>query len=47
MEARRRGDIVSDDEDESTQKMRKKMKEAEQKRSDVWKRQTKIEHKTY
>ena len=51
MEARRRGDILSDDEDESTKKMRKKMKEAEQKRSDVWKRQkkikTKIEHKTY
>ena len=51
MEARRRGDILSDDEDENTKKMRKKMKAAEQKRSEVWKRpkkpKTKIEHKTY
>ncbi len=51
MEARRRGEILSDDDDERTKKMRKKMNEAEQKRSDVWKRpkkvKTKIEHKTY
>lgn len=51
-EAKRRGEVVSDDEeDEKTKRMRRKMKEAEQKRSDVWKKpkkvKTKIEHKTY
>lgn len=50
MEARRKGEVVSDDEDVRTKKFRKKMKEQEEKRSDVWKRKkvkTKIEHKTY
>ncbi|KAG5647479.1 hypothetical protein DXG03_009414 [Asterophora parasitica] len=51
MEARRRGEVVSDDEDAKTRKFRKKVKEQEQKRSDVWKRpkkvKTKLEHKTY
>lgn len=51
-EAKRRGEDVSDnEEDEKTKKMRKKVREAEQKRSDVWKKskkvKTKIEHKTY
>ncbi|KAG5350269.1 hypothetical protein C0989_011837 [Termitomyces sp. Mn162] len=50
-EARRRGEIVSDDEDAKTKNFRKKVKDQEQKRSDVWKRpkkvKTKIEHKTY
>jgi tuftelin-interacting protein 11 len=50
-EARRRGEVVSDDEDEKTKSMKKKVKEAEQKRSESWKRpkkvKTKIEHKTY
>ncbi|KAG6866595.1 hypothetical protein C0991_002083 [Blastosporella zonata] len=51
MEARRRGEVISDDEDAKTKKFRKKVKEQEQKRSDVWKRpkkvKTKLEHKTY
>jgi len=51
LEARRRGEDVSDDEDEKTKRMKKKVKEAEKKRSDVWKRpkkvKTKVEHKTY
>ncbi|KAF8074956.1 GC-rich sequence DNA-binding factor-like protein-domain-containing protein [Lyophyllum atratum] len=51
LEARRRGEVVSDDEDAKTKKFRKKVKEQEQKRSDVWKRpkkvKTKLEHKTY
>ncbi|RDB23676.1 hypothetical protein Hypma_009153 [Hypsizygus marmoreus] len=51
MEARRRGEVVSDDEDVKAKKFRKKAKEQEQKRSDVWKRpkkvKTKLEHKTY
>ena len=51
LEARRRGEIVSDDEDEITRKRKKKVKEAEQKRSASWKRPKKvktiIEHKTY
>lgn len=51
MEARRRGEIVSDDEDEKTKRMKRKVKEAEQKRSASWKRpkkvKTRIEHKTY
>ncbi|GLB41835.1 putative GC-rich sequence DNA-binding factor-like protein [Lyophyllum shimeji] len=50
-EARRRGEVVSDDEDEKTKHFRKKVKEQEQKRSDLWKRpkkvKTKVEHKTY
>ncbi|KAG6832255.1 hypothetical protein H0H87_002151 [Tephrocybe sp. NHM501043] len=50
-EARRRGEIVSDDEDAKTRKFRKKVKEQEQKWSDVWKRpkkvKTRLEHKTY
>lgn len=51
MEARRRGEVVSDDEDVKAKKFRKKVKEQEEKRSDVWKRskkvKTKVEHKTY
>ncbi|KAF9006058.1 GC-rich sequence DNA-binding factor-like protein-domain-containing protein [Cyathus striatus] len=51
-EARRRGEVVSDDEeDEKVKRMRRKQKKAEEKRSDVWKRpkkvKTKIEHKSY
>jgi tuftelin-interacting protein 11 len=50
-EARRRGEVVSDDEDVKAKKLRKKIKEQEEKRSDVWKRpkkiKTKVEHKTY
>ncbi|KAG6821212.1 hypothetical protein H0H93_004033 [Arthromyces matolae] len=51
-EAKRRGEVVSDDEDTpKTKNLRKKAKEQEQKRSDVWKRpkkvKTKVEHKTY
>lgn len=51
-EAKRRGEEVSDDEeDPMTKKMKKKAKEAEKKRSDVWKKpkkvKTKIEHKSY
>ncbi|KAG6891177.1 hypothetical protein C0995_008429 [Termitomyces sp. Mi166 len=50
-EARRRGEVVSDDEDAKTKNFRKKVKEQEQKRSDMWRQpkkvKTKIEHKTY
>ncbi|KAG6897813.1 hypothetical protein C0992_010617 [Termitomyces sp. T32_za158] len=50
-EAKRRGEVVSDDEDTKTGNLRRKVKEQEQKRSDVWKRpkkvKTKIEHKSY
>jgi len=50
-EARRRGEVVSDDEDEGRKKKAAKGKEKENKRSDVWKKpkkiKTKIEHKTY
>ncbi len=51
LEARRRGEVVSDDEDEKVAKHRKKAKVQQDKRSDVWKRpkkvKTKTEHKTY
>lgn len=51
MEARRRGETISDDEDEKTRSMKKRVKEAEKKRSEAWRRpkkaKTKIEHKTY
>jgi len=50
-EARRRGEVVSGDEDEGRKKKAAKGKEKENKRSDVWKKpkkiKTKIEHKTY
>ena len=51
-EAKRRGENISDEEeDEKTKKMRRKVREAEQKRSDIWKKpkkvKTKVEHKTY
>lgn len=50
MEAKRRGEVVSDD-DEKTKTSSKKGRKQEQNRSDVWKRpkkvKTKIEHKTY
>ena len=51
MEAKRRGEVVSDGEDENTKKFRRKAKEQAEKRADVWKRPKKskvrIEHKTY
>lgn len=49
MEAKRRGEVVSDD--ETDKKVRRKDKAAKEKRSDVWKNpkkvKTKIEHKSY
>ncbi|KAH9479550.1 G-patch domain-containing protein [Psilocybe cubensis] len=51
LEAKRRGEVVSDDEDAKTKKFKKKAREQQEKRSDAWKRpkkvKTKIEHKTY
>ena len=51
MEAKRRGEAVSDDEDEDTKKFRRRAKQQAEKRSEVWKRpkkaKIKIEHKTY
>ncbi|KAH7927332.1 TFP11-domain-containing protein [Leucogyrophana mollusca] len=51
LEARRRGEVVSEDEEEIRPGRRKKDKEQQEKRSEVWKKQkkvkTKIEHKTY
>ncbi|KAF9269153.1 TFP11-domain-containing protein [Marasmius fiardii PR-910] len=52
MEARRRGEVISDDEDDPmVRKARKKEREAKEKRSNIWKKpkkvKTKIEHKTY
>ena len=51
MEAKRRGEVVSGDEDEDVKKFKRKAKEQAEKRSDVWKRpkkaKVKIEHKTY
>lgn len=50
-EARRRGEVVSDDEDEGHKKKATKGKDKADKRSDAWKKpkkvKTKIEHKTY
>ena len=50
-EARRRGEVVSDDEDEERKMKAAKAKEKAEKRSDAWKKpkkvKTKIEHKTY
>ena len=50
-EARRRGEVVSDDEDEGRKKKATKGKDKADKRSDAWKKpkkvKTKIEHKTY
>jgi tuftelin-interacting protein 11 len=51
VEARRRGEVVSDDEDEERKKKATKVKEKAEKKSDAWKKpkkvKTKIEHKTY
>ncbi|KAL0571701.1 hypothetical protein V5O48_010262 [Marasmius crinis-equi] len=52
MEARRRGEAVSDDEDDpNVRKARKKEREAKEKRAEMWKKpkkvKTKVEHKTY
>ncbi|KAF9563910.1 TFP11-domain-containing protein [Agrocybe pediades] len=51
LEARRRGEVVSDDEDPKTRKFKKKAKEQQEKRAEAWKRpkkvKTKVEHKTY
>jgi tuftelin-interacting protein 11 len=50
-EARRRGEVASDDEDEERKKKPAKGKEKAANRSDAWKKpkkvKTKIEHKTY
>ena len=50
-EAKRREENISDEEDQKTKKMGRKVREAEQKRSDIWKKpkkvKTKVEHKTY
>ncbi|THV05580.1 TFP11-domain-containing protein [Dendrothele bispora CBS 962.96] len=52
-EARRRGELASDDEDDDPKirKAKKQQKEAKEKRSDVWKKpkkvKTKVQHKTY
>ncbi|KIJ65655.1 hypothetical protein HYDPIDRAFT_88241 [Hydnomerulius pinastri MD-312] len=51
LEARRRGEVVSDDEEEVRGPGRRKAKEVKEKRSDAWKKpkkvKTKVEHKTY
>jgi tuftelin-interacting protein 11 len=51
MEAKRRGEEVTGDEDDKVKKFNRKAKEQAEKRSDVWKRpkksKVKIEHKTY
>lgn len=51
LEARRRGEVVSDDEEEPRVKKGSKAAAKEPKRSDAWKRakkvKTKVEHKTY
>jgi tuftelin-interacting protein 11 len=51
LEAQRKGEVISDDEDAKTKSFRRKAKAQEQQKSDVWKRpkkvRTKIEHKTY
>ena len=42
-EAKRRGENISDEEeDEKTKKMGRKVREAEQKRSDIWKKPKKV-----
>jgi len=41
-EAKRRGENISDEEDEKTKKMRRKVREVEQKRPDIWKKPKKI-----
>lgn len=54
LEARRRGEVVSDDEKELTPEQRKKAREArevKERRAEAWKRprkvRTKVEHKTF
>ncbi|KIK61690.1 hypothetical protein GYMLUDRAFT_199260 [Collybiopsis luxurians FD-317 M1] len=51
MEARRRGELVSDDEDPHTRKAKKREREANEKKAEVWRKprkvKTKIRHKTY
>jgi len=51
MEAKRRGEEVSDDEDEKIKKAKRKVREVKEKRSEAWKKpkkvKTKVEHKTY
>jgi tuftelin-interacting protein 11 len=50
-EARRRGEVVSDDEDGSRKRAGKKARQDQEKRSDAWKRpkkvKIKVEHKSY
>ncbi|KAJ7463399.1 GC-rich sequence DNA-binding factor-like protein-domain-containing protein [Mycena galericulata] len=50
-DARRRGEVIPDDDAPGARRARRKEKEAQEKRSDIWKRpkkvKTKVEHKTY
>ncbi|KAE9398533.1 TFP11-domain-containing protein [Gymnopus androsaceus JB14] len=51
MEARRRGEVVSDDEDPRTRKVKKKEREAKEKKAEAWRKpkkvKTVVQHKTY
>ncbi|KAF5387349.1 hypothetical protein D9757_005818 [Collybiopsis confluens] len=51
MEARRRGEVISDDEDPRIKKLSKKAREVKEKKAEAWKKpkkvKTKIQHKTY
>ncbi|KAF9071594.1 GC-rich sequence DNA-binding factor-like protein-domain-containing protein [Rhodocollybia butyracea] len=51
MEARRRGEVVSDDEDPRARKAKKKEREAKDKKAEAWKKpkkvKLKVQHKTY
>ncbi|KAJ3989288.1 GC-rich sequence DNA-binding factor-like protein-domain-containing protein [Lentinula detonsa] len=51
MEARRRGEVISDDEDPQVRKAKKKEREVKEKKADAWRKprkvKTKIQHKTY
>ncbi|KAJ3918762.1 GC-rich sequence DNA-binding factor-like protein-domain-containing protein [Lentinula edodes] len=51
MEARRRGEVVSDDEDPKIRKAKKKEREVKEKKAEAWRKprkvKTKIQHKTY
>ncbi|KAJ4473582.1 GC-rich sequence DNA-binding factor-like protein-domain-containing protein [Lentinula aciculospora] len=51
MEARRRGEVVTDDEDPQIRKAKKKEREVKEKKADAWRKprkaKTKIQHKTY
>lgn len=51
MEAKRRGEVVSDDEDPHTRKLHRKQREAKEKKADAWRKpkkvKLKVQHKTY